>query len=348
MNILGLQSLTPSLLSLLSIVLLLVCTFGAPFSNGIWLFSLRINTSDGVHDARYGLFGYCVPSVKFCSKPTLGYIINDSIATAFRAPGLQQALSSTLTKFLILVPIGCGVSIVMLLVVGGIYLSKKNLLKGGMSCFPMTYRYARGLDAMVGLAFFITGVAFVVELAVAGILSSKVKAQKNPNLKMVWGNIIYLTAIALFGITWNYVLIFLFKKDIRDEIVKNCYYGAIHKPQYTAPNTESQFLGPVPPAPSPPVTQYPHPTQPQSLPSSNPQYGQYPDPQFTGSPGPQYSTIGSPYPPQDPSYATTAPNPQYPTPNPQYPNTNQYPNTYQHPNANQYPTPHGSPAPYQY
>jgi len=248
-----------------------------------------------------------------------------------------------LTKFLVLFPIATALAIAVFLVIFGLFMSKKNILRGQWNCFPMTFRYARGLLAINSLALLITSLALVVEIAVAGIMDKQVKRVRNPSLKLVWGNMIYLTALALLPIIYNYLLLYWLKQEIRDEVLCNILQPKIEVTAYVAPDPESQR------PPSQFAPQYPATYSPSPVP--NPQYPTYgtqtpppntPNTQYTApySPSPvgnpQYPAYGTQTPPPNAQYP--APDTQYAAPNPQYPSTTlQYqPNA--GPNA-QYPAP---------
>lgn len=52
----------------------------------------------------------------------------------------------------------------------------------------MTFRYARGLLAINSVALLITFLALVVQVAVAGTMSQRVKKLRRSDLTIVWGN----------------------------------------------------------------------------------------------------------------------------------------------------------------
>ncbi|KAF8645053.1 hypothetical protein AX16_008111 [Volvariella volvacea WC 439] len=352
LSLLGLKGPLPSILQLLGTITLILCNFSVPFIGAIKIFRVRVNAPNGVHAVDYGLWGYCVPTAQYCTEPHLGFVVDTSVASALSMPGLQDALSSKHTSALIMYPIAVGSTLFTLICTIVLMLSKMGRCTGSWGCFPMTFRYARGLLACYSLSLLTSILALIVEVSIVLKFRDRMNDFRYSNVKLIWGNVtrkIWLTAIAIFANLYCYVLVWWLKKEVQDEIVGRLY-PRISKPQAQEP-LSPQF-SPPPPAPQAPTNLsqvQPYPTYPPQQdagsytpPPPQPEFNPYghqsgysnydnmqpiqpvhPPPQRVASyemPQPQPHTGTSTPPPTSPAFPPQAGGSTYPQPGyPAYP-----------------------------
>lgn len=205
-----LATLTPLLL-FIAFLLLLLLSLSVPIIKTIYLFHLSVRASSSLlHSGvtagvKFGVWGYCTDNTDtsvfginhssngHCSKPSLGYTFDDSIAEALHVSGLENLISHTLTAALVLHPVACALTFISLIV-------SLSMLRRG---YDGTVSRISSIVTLVftSLAAIITTIVFLIDVSFVAIVHNKVKKDTDNDLQLNWGNAVWMVlgaAIALW------------------------------------------------------------------------------------------------------------------------------------------------------
>jgi len=191
-------------LTFIAFLLLLLVSLSAPIIKSIYLLSLAVNVNSSLLDSganasvRVGVWGYCVSSINIstfghdsstaaqCSKPHLGYKIDQTIAKALNIDELTTFVSRTLTAALVLHPVACGLAFLALLTSLGMIRRSPN----GVSRLFSIFTVGTGF-----LAALITTVIFIIDIALVAIARNKLNDDDDisGDLNFTWGNAVWMT-----------------------------------------------------------------------------------------------------------------------------------------------------------
>jgi len=202
-----LSGVVPPVLNSIAFLLLLLVSLSAPIIKSIYLLSAGVNIDSSLlksganGSVRFGVWGYCISAVQVsvlgldektnskCSKPHLGYDINQTVASALDISGFTNAVSKSLTVALVLHPVACGLAFLALLTSLGMI---RRSPSAGTRLFSI-------ITLAIGtLAGVFATIAFLIDVALVAIVRDKLNdALKKDHLQgdasLNWGNAVWMT-----------------------------------------------------------------------------------------------------------------------------------------------------------
>ncbi|THH01992.1 hypothetical protein EW145_g6820 [Phellinidium pouzarii] len=187
-------------------LLLLLISLSVPVIKFIDLLKLSATLKKGIGIAnvsangavKFGVWGYCISSVETkvlgqvvagasgkCSKAHLGYTLDSTVTNALGIGKISNTLSRSLTAVLVLHPITCGLTFVMLVV--SLFLLAR----------PTPRRLCAGLSLSVSiLAAAVTTAVFLIDVIFVAVVRDKLDKQTKGGVKATWGNATWMMLAA--------------------------------------------------------------------------------------------------------------------------------------------------------
>ncbi|KAG8851198.1 hypothetical protein FRB91_008298 [Serendipita sp. 411] len=192
-------------------ILLLLVSISLPIAKNIKYFSLNAKFEAGViasgvtGGVSFGNWGWCTTDLVVrvlgishtepgeCSKPKLGFKIDDRLVDLLHLEGLQDAIDDGLTFALVLNPIACAIAFLAFLLAIW-YASRKTRLSAFI-----------GVGVSL-LAAILTTIAFIIDITAMKIAKKNVE-KISDNFSVVYGQTTWMTLVAMI-LLWFGVFLF--------------------------------------------------------------------------------------------------------------------------------------------
>ena len=199
------------ILLFIAFLLLLLVSLSVPIIKTIFLFRLKAQLEESFTgasangDVTFGVWGYCTGAAEAsafgfsttrdgsCSRPRLGFELDNQILEILGLDDNLDALNRVLTAALVLHPIACGITFIALVI--SLFMLRRG--SNGLSARLPSF-LTLGFGALAGI---LTTAVFLIDVIMVAILRSRVRDQTEGQVTAVWGNAVWMTLGATVA-TW--------------------------------------------------------------------------------------------------------------------------------------------------